>query len=83
MQGMGEVWSAVDQEIHLGWQHLRDWAAEALTKERMAEVTMLLATMAFLAVLLLFLQRSFEIRTVEGLSPYLSSFRWDSPIPGF
>ncbi len=83
MQGMSDVWRTVDHEIHLGRQRIRDWAAEAFTKERIADVVMLLATVALFAVLLLFLQRAFQIQTAEGVSPYLSSFRWDPRMPGF
>jgi hypothetical protein len=73
----------VDQEIHLGWQHIQSWTERVFTKERIADIVLLLFTLALWAVLLFYLHRAFENRTIVDISPYLSSLNSELSVPGY
>jgi len=83
MQTIGETLRTVDHEIHLGWQHVREWASRVFTKEMIADVTVVVSTVTILAALLFALNRGVQNHTIEGVSPYLSSLNWQQPMPGF
>jgi hypothetical protein len=83
MQPINHVWRTVDQEMHLSLQHLRDWVVRGCTRERLADLTMLIATLAILTAVMLVLSRAAQNHTVEGISPYSSSLNWPSPVPGY
>jgi len=83
MQTIGEALRTVDHEIHLGWQHVREWAARVFTKEMIADVTVVVSTVTVLAVMLFVLNRAVQNHTIEGVSPYVSSLNWQQPTLGF
>jgi len=83
MQAIGDVLRTVDQDIRLGWQHIRDWAERLLTSERRAEIALLLSTLTLWVVLLFYLYRAFQNRTIVSISPYLSSLNSQLSIPGY
>jgi len=83
MQTIGETLRTVDHEIHLGWQHVREWAERVFTKEMIADVTVVVSTVTILAALLFALNRAVQNHAIEGISPYVSSLNWQQPMPGF
>ena len=83
MQTIGEALRTVDHEIHLGWQHVREWAARVFTKQMIADVTVVVSTVTVLAVMLFVLNRAVQNHTIENVSPYVSSLNWQQPKPGF
>jgi len=83
MQALGDVLRTVDHEIHLGWQHIQSWTERVFTKERIADIALLLFTLAVSAVLLFYLYRAFQNRTIVAISPCLSSLNSQITVPGF
>ena len=83
MQTIGHALRTVDHEIHLGWEHVREWAKSVFTKERIADVTVVVSTVTVLAVMLFALTRAVQNHTIEGISPYASSLNYQQPTPGF
>jgi hypothetical protein len=83
MQTIGDALRTVDHEIHLGWQHVQDWAEGVFTKERIAGVTVVLSTVAILAVMLFVFNRAVQNHTIEGVSPYAASLNYQPPVLGF
>jgi len=83
MQTISDALKTVDHEIHLGWQHVREWAESVFTKERITDITVVVSTVAILAVILFAFTRAVQNHTIEGVSPYLSSLNYQQPVPGF
>jgi hypothetical protein len=83
MQSVGDVFRTVDQEIQLGWQHIRDWAERVFTRERNAEIALLASTLALWAVLLFYLYSALQNYTIADMSPYVSSLNGQLGIPGY
>ena len=83
MQAVGDVLRTVDQEIHLGWRHIRSWAEGVFTKERIANIALLSSIVAILAAVLFSLYRAVQSNTSVDISPYLSSLSWRPPVPGY
>jgi hypothetical protein len=67
MQTIGDVWRSVDQEIHCGWHHIQSWAERVFTKERRADLALLLCTLTLWTVLLFYLYRALLNRTVVAI----------------
>jgi len=83
MQTIGDALRTVDNEIHLGWKHVREWAESVFTKETVADVTVVVSTVTVLAVMLFALTRAVQNHTIEGISLYASSLNYQQPTPGF
>ena len=72
MQTVSGVLRTVDQEIHLGWQHIRSWAESVFTRERKAEILVISFTLTLCAVLLFCLLKAAQNFTVVNPSASLS-----------
>ena len=72
MQTIGGVLKTVDQEIHLGWQHIRSWAQSVFSRERAAEIVFVAFTLALWALLLLCLLKAAQTFTIVNPSASLS-----------
>jgi hypothetical protein len=83
MQVISDVLRTVDQEIQLGWQRSRDWADRVFTRERIADITMVVSTVTILAAVLFVLSRAVRHHTIERVSPYISSLDWQLGMPGY
>jgi len=73
MRAASEVLGDWIEEITADWEQIRSWAERVFTKERIADIALLLFTLALWAVLLFYLYRALLNRTIVGISPYLSS----------
>ena len=83
MQAIGDVLKTLDQEIQLGWQHIRDWAERLFAGDRTAEIVLLPSMLALCAVLLFYLYKALQSHTIVSISPYLSSLTGQLAVPGY
>jgi len=71
------------EEISADWEQIKSWVLSLLTRERVASIALLLATVALWAVLVSYLYEAFQNYRILEASPYLSSLNWQLPAPGF
>ena len=83
MQTIGGVLRTLDQEIHLGWRHVRSWVGSTFTRERTTEIVFASFTLTLFALLLFDLYKAVHSFTIVSLSPSLSSMNWRLAVPGY
>jgi len=83
MGARNEVLGHWAELISTDWEQIRSWPQGVFTGQWIAAVALLSSTIAVLAAVLFSLSKAVQGHAIVGATPYLSSLKWQLPIPGY